>query len=43
MRDQGQCGSCWAFSALAAVESSRLIQLQSEDDLSEQQLVDCVY
>lgn len=43
VRDQGSCGSCWAFSALGAVESSRLINLGIEQDLSEQQLVNCVY
>jgi C1A family cysteine protease len=40
VRDQGNCGSCWAFAALAAVESSLLIN-DEITDLSEQELVDC--
>ena len=46
VRDQAQCGSCWAFSSLAAVETGLLIAGTSKYtadtlDLSEQQLVDC--
>jgi C1A family cysteine protease len=40
VRDQGSCGSCWAFAALAAMESSLLINNEITD-LSEQELVDC--
>ena len=43
VKDQGQCGSCWAFSALAAIESSYLVSSDTTYDLSEQQMVDCVY
>jgi C1A family cysteine protease len=41
VKDQGQCGSCWAFSATGAVESQVLMQGQNEVSLSEQQIVDC--
>ncbi len=41
IRNQGGCGSCWAFGALGAVESFiRITQLETTD-LSEQWLVSC--
>ena len=47
VKNQGACGSCWAFSAVAAEESNYLIRKgktfsSAPIDLSEQQLVDCV-
>ncbi|KAH7715284.1 hypothetical protein AAVH_17288 [Aphelenchoides avenae] len=41
VKNQGQCGSCWAFAALAGMESNVLSYTGSSLDLSEQQLVDC--
>lgn len=43
IRDQGRCGSCWAFSALGALEYKAIIEgVENPIDLSEQQMVDCV-
>ena len=42
VRNQQSCGSCWAFSAIASIESSNLIINGNSPDLSEQQLVNCV-
>ncbi|MEA3281686.1 MAG: C1 family peptidase [Euryarchaeota archaeon] len=42
VKSQGMCGSCWAFGAIAAVESKFLIDTGMNLDLSEQHLVsDC--
>ena len=41
VKNQGNCGSCWAFAAVAAVESAYLINYNSSLNLSEQELVSC--
>jgi len=39
--DQGQCGSCWAFSATEAIESQWFLAGHTLVSLSPQQIVDC--
>jgi len=41
IKDQGQCGSCWAFSTNCAVESSWAMYKGNLYSLAEQLLVDC--
>jgi len=41
VKNQGQCGSCWAFSTIGVIESKYAIKGNPLTEFSEQEVVDC--
>lgn len=42
IKNQGDCGSCWVFSAIATIESQLAIKTSGLESLSEEEPLDCV-
>jgi len=43
IKDQGACGSCWAFSTTGTIEGFHAIQTKKLVSLSEQNIIDCTW
>jgi C1A family cysteine protease len=43
VKNQGTCGSCWAFSAAAVLEGQWFKKFNQAINISEQNFIDCVY
>jgi len=41
VKDQGQCGGCWAFAATAGLEGANFVSTGKLTSLAEQQFLDC--
>merc|ERR550514_1736017 len=41
IKDQARCGSCWAFSAVCALEGAHFLKTGELISMSEQQVVSC--